>query len=84
MAVLKERWSVSADTLKEDTGRGTEIYYRAHLKVISNPVVTMTGKRLDILPGMTARVDIRSGERTLMDYLLKPVKKTLTESFGEQ
>lgn len=75
---------VSADTLKENTARGTEIYYRAHLKVKSNPVVTTIGKKLDILPGMTARVDIRSGERTLMNYLLKPVKKTLMESFGEQ
>jgi membrane fusion protein, adhesin transport system len=75
---------VSADTLKESTGRGTEIYYRAHLKVKSNPVVTSVGKTLDILPGMTARVDIRSGERTLINYLLKPLKKTLMESFGEK
>jgi len=32
---------------------------------------------------MTAQVDIRTGDRTILDYLLKPVRKTLAESFGE-
>lgn len=75
---------VSADTLKEETSRGQEIYYRVHVAPLSNPVTTTTGKVLDILPGMTAQVDIRTGERTVMDYLLKPLRKTLSESFGER
>lgn len=75
---------VSADTLKEETGRGEEIYYRVHIATQTNPVKTTTGKQLDILPGMTAQADIRTGERTLMDYLLKPLRKTLSESFGER
>jgi membrane fusion protein, adhesin transport system len=32
---------------------------------------------------MTAQIDIRTGERSLMSYLLKPIRKTLAESFGE-
>lgn len=75
---------VSADTLKEDTGQGVDIYYRVHVKAKSNPVVTTIGRSLEILPGMIAQVDIRTGERTLMDYLLKPLRKTLSESFGER
>lgn len=75
---------VSADTLKEEKSRGEEIYYRVHLAAESYPAITNTGKKLEILPGMTAQVDIRTGERTLMDYLLKPIRKTLTESFGER
>ncbi|MBF0471237.1 MAG: HlyD family efflux transporter periplasmic adaptor subunit [Gammaproteobacteria bacterium] len=75
---------VSADTLKEESGRGEEIYYRAHLKIGSTPVTTVTGRTLEILPGMTAQVDIRTGDRTVMDYLLKPLRKTLSESFGER
>ena len=75
---------VSADTLKEETGQGEEIYYRVHVSSSSNPVTTTTGKVLEILPGMTAQVDIRTGDRTLMDYLLKPLRKTLMESFGER
>ncbi|MFT4530995.1 MAG: adhesin transport system membrane fusion protein [Thalassolituus oleivorans] len=75
---------VSADTLKEEKSRGEEVYYRVHVSSSSNPVTTTTGKVLEILPGMTTQVDIRTGDRTLMDYLLKPLRKTLMESFGER
>lgn len=75
---------VSADTLKEDTSHGPEIYYRVHVSPATHPATTTTGKELEILPGMTAQVDIRTGDRTLMDYLLKPVRKTISESFGER
>ena len=75
---------VSADTLKEETGQGEDIYYRVRVSSSSNPVTTTTGKVLEILPGMTTQVDIRTGDRTVMDYLLKPLRKTLMESFGER
>ncbi|WP_293268882.1 HlyD family efflux transporter periplasmic adaptor subunit [Neptunomonas sp.] len=75
---------VSADTLKEDTQRGEEIYYRVHVVTKTQPVTTTTGRVLDILPGMTAQIDIRTGERTVMDYLLKPLRKTVSDSFGER
>ncbi|MDQ8205595.1 HlyD family efflux transporter periplasmic adaptor subunit [Pelagicoccus sp. SDUM812003] len=75
---------VSADTLKEETGRGTEIYYRVHLVPNAMPATTTTGKQLEISPGMTAQVDIRTGERSLMDYLLKPVRKTLSSALREE
>ncbi|MES9905619.1 MAG: HlyD family efflux transporter periplasmic adaptor subunit [Sedimenticola sp.] len=75
---------VSADTLKEETSRGIETYYRVRLSPKTIPVVSTIGRSLDILPGMTAQVDIRTGDRTLMDFLLKPLRKTLSESFGER
>lgn len=75
---------VSADSLKEETNRGMDIYYRVRIKPESYPVTSTTGRELDVLPGMTAQVDIRTGERTVMDYLLKPLRKTLSESFGER
>jgi adhesin transport system membrane fusion protein len=75
---------VSADSLKEETSRGMDIYYRVRVKPASYPVTSTTGRVLDVLPGMTAQVDIRTGERTVMDYLLKPLRKTLSESFGER
>lgn len=79
-----EVFYVSADTLKEDTRQGEEIYYRVHVKPQSNPATTTTGREVQLLPGMTAQVDIRTGERSLVDYLLKPIRKTLSESFGER
>lgn len=75
---------VSADSLKEETNRGMDIYYRVRIKPESYPVTSTTGRELDVLPGMTVQVDIRTGERTVMDYLLKPLRKTLSESFGER
>lgn len=75
---------VSADSLKEETSRGMDIYYRVRIKPASYPVTSTTGREIDVLPGMTAQVDIRTGDRTVMDYLLKPLRKTLSESFGER
>ncbi|GJL37318.1 HlyD family type I secretion periplasmic adaptor subunit [Enterobacter hormaechei] len=87
---------VSADTLKENTSRGEEIYYRVHVRLQNHAeglsdhqedgqlVRSTTGRQLDILPGMTSQLDIRTGDRTLMDFLLKPLRKTLSESFQER
>lgn len=75
---------VSADTLKEKTARGEETYYRVHLTTRTGRVTTTIGRVLDILPGMTARIDIRTGDRSLMSYLLKPIRKTVSNAFGER
>src|SRR5262245_25547210 len=75
---------VSADTLKEESEKGIEVYYRVHVKPDSAPPRTTTGKNLTIVPGMTAQVDIRTGQRSLIDVLLKPLRKTIMESFGER
>lgn len=75
---------VSADSMKKDTGRGEEIHYRVHVKPDGYPVLSSSGKTLEILPGMTVQADIRTGQRSLMAYLLKPIRKTLSESLGER
>ena len=33
---------------------------------------------------MTANIDIVTGERTVFDYLAKPIVKTMSESFQER
>ncbi|PKN16262.1 MAG: hemolysin secretion protein D [Deltaproteobacteria bacterium HGW-Deltaproteobacteria-23] len=75
---------VSADTIKEESKGGELTYYRVHVTTTAKPVKTTTGKTLDILPGMTAQVDIKTGDRTVLEYILKPIRKTLTESMGEK
>ena len=45
-----------------------------------NPKVTS----MEIKPGMTASIDIRTGTRNLLTYLLKPVIKTLGTSLNER
>lgn len=83
-SVMGEVVYVSADTLKEKTARGEEIYYRVHILTKTNPVITTTGKQIDILPGMTAQIDIKTGQRSLMKFLLKPLQRTLSDSFKER
>jgi adhesin transport system membrane fusion protein len=83
-AVSGEVTYVSADTIKEETKTGEQTYYRVHVETSGGSVNTRTGKKLDILPGMTAQVDIRTGDRTVLEYMLKPLRKTMTESLGER
>ena len=75
---------VSADTLKEESRAGEQYFYRVHVATPDQGgVVTQTGKKLDIIPGMGTQVDIRTGNRTVLDFLIKPIRKTMTEAFGE-
>ena len=78
---------VAADTMRDDSQRtdsAAATYYRVHIRTTAPGPVTRTGRQIDVLPGMTAQVDIRTGQRTLLTYLLKPVTKTLTEAFKER
>ena len=41
-------------------------------------------KSIDLQPGMTANVEVKTGSNTVLRYLLKPVVKTLRESLVEK
>jgi len=75
---------VSADTLIEDAGNTKKTYYQVNVTLDSNPVVTNNAKTLDIIPGMTATVDLHTGKRNVLNYLLKPLRKTLDNAFTER
>lgn len=64
---------ISPDTI-EDKERGLW-YYQIRLKTDSN-VLGSEADPLPIIPGMTTQVDILTGEKTVLDYLLKPILKT--------
>jgi len=63
---------------------GEQNFYRVHVETDNSLITTKTGKQFDILPGMTSQVDIRTGSRTVLDDMLKPLRKTLTQSLGER
>lgn len=78
---------ISPDTLREESraavaATGEETYYRVLVRTRQSGLQA-GGKDLPILPGMTTTVDIRSGEKTVLDYLLKPVFKA-REAFRER
>lgn len=64
---------ISPDTI-EDKERGFW-YYQVRLKTEHN-VLGSEADPLPIIPGMTAQVDILTGKKTVLDYLLKPILKT--------
>jgi len=77
---------ISGDTVVENGSRpGQEqTFYIVYLSLPVSPVTTSIGKEVDLIPGMTGQVDIKTGERSVLTYLLKPVVKTLNQSFGEK
>lgn len=77
---------ISPDTLKDDqkaaSGRPDDTYYRV-LILTDKSTLHAGNKDLPIIPGMVATVEIRTGEKTILDYLLKPVLKA-KEAFRER
>lgn len=74
---------ISPDTLMEQTPKGEEPYYRV-LIVITGAEFEGRKDKIVIKPGMTASVDIKAMERTVLSYLTKPITKTLSEGMGER
>ena len=75
---------ISADTLSEELKQGESPYYRVMVKTDGRRFSARPNEQLDIQPGMTATIEVKTGERTVLKYLLKPVVKTLSQSLGER
>lgn len=75
---------ISADTLTEDLKQNEQAYYRAQVKTNGRNFTGLSGGKIEILPGMTATAEIITGQHTVLRYLLKPIVKTMSESFGER
>ena len=57
--------------------------YKAHVKLKTQHLQTQ-GERFELKPGMQVIAEIHLGERTIMDYLLSPVQKTVREAGRER
>ena len=75
---------LSADTLIEEGREGGLPYYRAQVTTTGGRFSKQGTRDFEILPGMTATVEIRTGKSTVFDYLAKPVVKTVSESFSDR
>ena len=74
---------ISPDTLIEKTAKGEVPYYRVQIR-IKQAEFQDRGKDIVIRPGMTATVEIKALERTVLNYLTKPITKTLSEGLSER
>ncbi len=65
---------ISPDTIEDQVDRRI-YYYRVYVLTQHAFLETKDGKRHPILPGMVATAEIRTGRRTVMDYLIKPLNR---------
>lgn len=71
---------ISPDTITDEQG---ETFYRARIKT-NETELRRKGEVLPITTGMEAQVDILTGEKSVMQYMLKPFVKTLNQSLSER
>lgn len=65
---------ISPDTLRDEV-KQDQFYYRVYIRTNTDKLYNKAGTSFSITPGMVATVDIRTGQKTVMDYLLKPFNK---------
>ncbi len=75
---------ISPDTLTEDLKQGEQAYYRIQVKSGGRHFPEQVGKAIDLQPGMTATVEVKTGSNTVLRYLIKPIIKTVRESLVEK
>jgi adhesin transport system membrane fusion protein len=76
---------ISADTIMEKNakGDGGETFYRVIVRTDKNALGTAE-KPLPIIPGMVATVEVLTGEKSVLDYLLKPARMLREEALRER
>ena len=65
---------ISPDTIRDEV-KQDQFYYRAYIRTDSDKLINKQGKQFNITPGMVAVVDIKTGQKTVLDYLIKPFNK---------
>lgn len=72
---------ISPDTIVDEEGVS---YYQVRLQTESSSLGKEGEDPLPIIPGMTVQVDILTGKKTVLDYILKPILKTKQLAFRER
>lgn len=65
---------ISPDTLRDEV-KQDQFYYRVYIRTDADKLQNKDGQQFAITPGMVATVDIKTGEKTVLDYLIKPFNK---------
>jgi len=69
--------NIAPDSVVDEKGNA---YYVVRVRTLKSSL----GKGLPIIPGMVAQVDIMTGKKTILSYLLKPVLKAKSYAFSER
>ena len=76
---------ISSDTLTEQVEEQSNTYYRAQIQINEreqqiNPKIVSVA----IKPGMTATVDIKTNQRSVLHYLVKPIARAFGGAMNER
>lgn len=71
---------IGADSLIDEKGNS---YYEVLVRTDKNHI-DYKGRRLSIMPGMTANVNIMTGKKTVLNYILKPILKAKYNALHER
>lgn len=71
---------ISASTFLDEQG---DPYYKG-IVAMDRTYVGNDPERNKVLPGMTVQADIKTGRKTLLDYLLKPIVSSVKTGFRER
>lgn len=74
--------SISSDVVSEQTPMGMSTYYLARVSLTPAGLKTLGNHTLQ--PGMSAEVLIKTGERSLLTYLLHPLTKRISAAMREE
>lgn len=76
--------TIGVDTVTEQ--KGEETFYPIKIRTARKDlgIDSKTGKPLDLVPGMVARVNIITGKRSVMSYVLKPINRARQQALRER
>lgn len=66
--------TISPDTIRDEV-KPEIVYYRVFIRTDSDALVNAAGSRFPIVPGMVTTADIRTGSKTVWQYLIKPLNR---------
>lgn len=75
---------ISPDALLEQTENGDKYYFKVKVVLPETALVAKNGQKIVVSPGMSTQVDIITGQRTVWQYITKPITKTLDKAFSER
>ena len=75
---------ISADSITEDDGRGGKrSFFLIRVRTLDHGYLK-DGESLPIIPGMTATVDVLTGKKSVLRYLLRPIARAQERALRER
>lgn len=66
--------TISPDTIRDEI-KPEIVYYRVFIRTDTDVLVNKAGQEFPIVPGMVTTADIRTGSKTIWQYLMKPINR---------